>query len=115
MALEFGVGQSLSAHSDHYPFMLAGVPTGGIGSLNSSSRGRGYGHTMYDTMDKVEMRNMREAAALAARLAIRMASEEKWPAKRRSGQMVEDVLDSPEYREETDFSAKVRAYYQEHQ
>jgi len=113
MALEFGVGQSLSAHSDHYPFMLAGVPTGGIGSLNSSSGGRGYGHTMYDTVDKVEMRSMREAAALAARLAIRMASEEKWPAKRRSSQMVEDVLDNPEYREETDFSAKVRAYYQE--
>jgi Iap family predicted aminopeptidase len=115
MALEFGVGQSLSAHSDHYPFMLAGVPTGGIGSLNSGSGGRGYGHTMYDTVDKVEMRSMREAAALAARLAIRMASEEMWPAKRRSAQMVEDVLDNPEYREETDLSAKVRAYYQENQ
>ena len=114
MALEFGVGQSLSAHSDHYPFMVAGVPTGGIGSLNSSSSGRGYGHTMYDTVDKVEMRSMREAAALAARLAIRMASEEKWPAERRSAQMVEDVLDSPDYREETEFSTKVRAYYQEH-
>ena len=113
MALEFGVGQSLNAHSDHYPFMLAGVPTGGIGSLNSSSSGRGYGHTMYDTVDKVEVRSMREAAALAARLALRMASEEKWPVERRSAQGVEEVLDSPEYREETDFAAKVRAYYQE--
>ncbi len=86
MVLEFGVGQSLSAHSDHYPFMLAGVPTGGIGSLHSSSSGRGYGHTKYDTVDKVEMRSMREAAALAARLALRMASEENWPVSRRSHQ-----------------------------
>ncbi len=113
MALDFGVGQSLSAHSDHYPFMLAGVPTGGIGSLDSSSSGRGYGHTMYDTVDKVEMRSMREAAVLAARVALRMASEENWPVKRRSAQDVEDILDSPEYREYTEFSAKVRAYYQE--
>lgn len=113
MVLEFGVGQSLSAHSDHYPFMLAGVPTGGIGSLNSSTSGRGYGHTMYDTLDKVEMRSMREAAALAARLALRMAGEENWPAKRRSAEAVEEVLDSPDNREYTAFSAKVNAYYQE--
>ena len=113
MALEFGVGQSLSAHSDHYPFMLAGVPTGGIGSLKGGSSGRGFTHTMYDTLDKVEMRSMREAAALAARLALRMASEENWPANRLSAQMVEGVLDSRDYREESEFAAKVRAYYQE--
>ena len=115
MALEFGVGQSLSAHSDHYPFMLAGVPTGGIGSLDSSSSGRGYGHTKYDTVDKVEMRSMREAAVLAARLALRMASEEEWPVSRRSREDVEEILDSPDYREYTEFAAGVRAYYKEHQ
>ncbi len=113
MSLEFGVGQSLSAHSDHYPFMLAGVPTGGIGSLNGGSSGRGYGHTMYDTLDKVEMRGVREAAVLAARLALRMAIASEWPAARRSSTDVQAVLDSPEYREVTEFFAQVKAYYQE--
>jgi Zn-dependent M28 family amino/carboxypeptidase len=113
MALDFGVGQSLSAHSDHFPFMLAGVPTGGIGSLTKDSSGRGYGHTMYDTLDKVEMRSMREAATLAARLALRMASMEVWPTKRRSVEAVEDILDSPDFREESEFFARVRAYYHE--
>ncbi len=113
MALDFGVGQSLSAHSDHFPFMLAGVPTGGIGSLTKDSSGRGYGHTMYDTLDKVEMRSMREAATLAARLALRMASMDVWPTKRRSAEAVEDILDSPDFREESEFFARVRAYYHE--
>ena len=113
MALEFAVGQSVSAHSDHYPFMLAGVPTGGIGSLNGGSSGRGYGHTMYDTVDKVEMRSMREAAALASLLALRMASVDDWPVQRRSEQDVKEVLDSPEYREVTEFFAQVKAYYEE--
>ncbi|UCC51651.1 MAG: M28 family peptidase, partial [Anaerolineaceae bacterium] len=113
MALDFRVGQSISAHSDHYPFMLAGVPTGGIGSLNNDSGGRGYGHTMYDTLDKVQMRSMREAATLAARLALRMASIEDWPVERRSKEAVEKILDSPDYREEVELYARVRGYYRE--
>ena len=113
MALDFRVGQSVSAHSDHYPFMLAGAPTGGIGSLNNDSGGRGYGHTMYDTLDKVQMRSMREAATLAARLALRMASIEDWPVERRSREAVEKILDSPDYREEVELFARVRGYYRE--
>ena len=114
MVINFGVGQSINAHSDHYPFMLAGVPTGGIGSLRTSTGGRGYGHTMYDTVDKVEMRGMREAAALAARLALRMASGEQWPVKRRSQEEIRAILDSPDYREEAELSERVNSFYQEH-
>lgn len=113
MALSFGIGQSLSAHSDHYPFMVAGVPTGGIGSLQQNTGGRGYGHTMYDTVDKVERRGMREAAALAARLALRMASAQEWPVQRRSQSAVKAILDSPDYRAEQEFNAEVKAYYDE--
>lgn len=111
MVLAFDIGQSLNAHSDHYPFMVAGVPTGGIGSLKPNTSGRGYGHTMYDTVDKVERKGMREAAALAARLALRMASEKSWSAQRRSHSMVQDILDRPEYREERELAAQVRAFY----
>ena len=111
MALAFGVGQSVNAHSDHYPFLMAGVPTGGIGSIRAASGGRGYGHTRYDTLDKVEMRSLREAAALATRLAHRMASAEDWPAPRRSQEAVKALLDSPDYREEAALFASVDAFY----
>ncbi len=114
MVLDFGVGQSLSAHSDHYPFMLAGVPTGGIGSLKPGRSGRGYGHTKFDTVDKVSLKGMREAAALAARLAIRMAMMENWPVTRRSQEDVKAILDNPDYREEHELSERVKAFYQEH-
>ncbi len=113
MALNFGVGQSLNAHSDHFPFMVAGVPTGGIGSLKVGTGGRGYGHTMYDTVDKVEMRGMREAASLAARLALRMAAVEHWPVHRRSQQEVKAILDSPDYREEAALTERVKTFYRE--
>ncbi len=111
MALQFGVGQSLSAHSDHFPFMLAGVPTGGIGSLSPSRDGRGYGHTKYDTFDKVDLRGLREAAALSARLALRMASAAQWPAQRRDAASVQAILDTPDYREEQELFRQVSRYY----
>jgi aminopeptidase YwaD len=75
MALPFGVEQSINAHSDHFPFLMAGIPTGGMGSVGGPPpTGRGYGHTRYDTLDKADLTSLREAAVLAARLALRMAN-----------------------------------------
>jgi Zn-dependent M28 family amino/carboxypeptidase len=113
MALDFAIGQSLTAFSDHFPFFMAGVPTGGIQSAERSLAGRGYGHTQYDTVDKVRIGDLREAAALTARLALRMASAETWPVSRREPQAVLDLLDSPEYREETEYRQRLDAFYRE--
>ncbi len=110
MALDFQVGESVSAHSDHFPFMMAGVPTGGMEPVSRDLSGRGYGHTRYDTLDKLEIRTLREAAALAARLALRIASAEAWPASRRSEAEVADVLDKPQYQEERAIMAKIAAH-----
>ncbi len=112
MALKFAVGQTVSAHSDHYPFFMAGVPSGGIEEVRKSLTGRGYGHTMYDTLDKVRLTGLREAAALAARLALRIAAEDHWPAARRSEQTVLDLLDSPGYQVETAYKAELTAFYE---
>jgi len=111
MALDFAVGQSVHAHSDHFPFFMAGVPTGGIQSVEGMSGGRGYGHTAYDTVDKVDLRSLREAATLAARLALRIAGVETWSVSRRNEEAVQEVLDSPEQREEHEFRERVEAYY----
>lgn len=112
-ALPFAVGQSLSAHSDHYPFMIAGVPTGSIGSVRSKKDGRGYGHTRYDTLDKVELRGLREAADLAARVMLRVAAAEEWPVKRRDTAAVQKALERPDFQEEAKLFAQVAAFYQQ--
>lgn len=111
MALDFAVGQSVHAFSDHFPFFLAGVPTGGIQSAETSLEGRGYGHTRYDTVDKVDQKGLREASTLAARLALRLASVEPWPVVRRDEAAVLQLLDSPDYREEQEFRDRLDAFY----
>ena len=111
MAADFLVGQSLHAFSDHFPFFMEGVPTGGIESVRRSLEGRGYGHTRYDTVDKVSQTGLREAAALAARIALRVAGEENWPVEKRSLQAVTTLIDSPEYREERGLRRKVDELY----
>ena len=113
MALEFEVAQSVHAHSDHFPFFMAGVPTGGIESARPSLGGRGYGHTRYDTVDKVDQVGLREASALAARVALRVASEENWPVAMREEQDVKDVLDTPEYQEEKALWDQLDAFHAE--
>ncbi len=111
MALPFQVGQSVNAHSDHFPFLLAGVPTGGMEQVRRSLSGRGYGHTAFDTLDKVDLRGLREAATLAARLALRMANTDHWPATRRSREAVQALITAPPYDEEARFREAIDAHY----
>jgi len=102
----------VTAFSDHFPFFMTGVPTGGMQSAERSLAGRGYGHTQHDTVDKVDLTSLREASTLAARLALRMASEEPWPVTRRDEKTVLELLDSPEYREEKEFREQLDAFYE---
>ncbi len=111
MAHGFSVGQSVNAFSDHFPFFMAGVPTGGMESAEKTLTGRGYGHTYHDTVDKVDLRSLREASVLAARLALRIANEGNWPVQRRSEEDVIAMLDTPEYKEEKEYRERLEAYF----
>lgn len=111
MADTFAVGQSVSAFSDHFPFFIAGVPTGGMQNATRKSQGRGYGHTRYDTVDKVQIEDLRAAAVRAARWLVRIANEKTWPARRRSEEAVRELLDSPDYQEEEAFRKRRDAFY----
>lgn len=113
MALDFLVGKSISAHSDHFPFLLEGVPTGGLQPAERDLSGRGYGHTRYDTLDKAVLSSLRDASALAARFALRVASEKEWPVRRRSKETVAQLFDKPEYNEERAMMDKIAAYVAE--
>jgi Zn-dependent M28 family amino/carboxypeptidase len=113
MALPFGVKQSVSAFSDHYPFLLAGVPTGSIGNFEKGRSGRGYGHTRYDTLDKVDIRGLREAAVLAARLSLRIANMVEWPVSRRDAEAVKTAVDNPDNQETAAFFATLDEHYRQ--
>lgn len=97
---------------DHYPFLLKGVPTGGLESVPKPTGGRGYGHTRYDTLDKVTLRELQDAAAMSARLAMRFASEPNWPVEQRSQAAIAEIMSEPKYGEVKEIMDEVEAYHQ---
>jgi Zn-dependent M28 family amino/carboxypeptidase len=62
----------LVPHSDHWPFVQHGVP-GYMISAETEGRGRGWGHTHADTLDKLEARTLREQAVLLTELVVEVA------------------------------------------
>ena len=105
--LGFAVGQSFHAASDHFPFLVEGVCTGGIESVRKTRSGRGFGHTYHDTVDKVSLASLREAANLAARLAMRVAKETDWPVSTRDAEAVTKVMDKPGMKEILEYRARL--------
>ncbi len=83
-AVEIGypmtVSTGMSAASDHWPFLMQGIPAVNMGSEPSPARlivGRGWGHTTADMMDKVDPRNLQEGVMVIARLVLRLANQEE--------------------------------------
>ncbi|MFC7186102.1 M28 family metallopeptidase [Halorubrum yunnanense] len=68
------LGADLVPHSDHWPFVERGIP-GYMVSGETEGRGRGWGHTGADTLDKLESRNLREQAILLTELVVELADE----------------------------------------
>lgn len=85
-------GNKLSAFSDHFPFFEAGVPTAGMGDVEATFSGRGFGHTAFDTLDKLHLTHLRTAASAAARILLRIACAKTWPAKRRPQKAVDAII-----------------------
>ena len=67
-------------HSDHWPFVARGVPAILVSS-DDGDRGRGWGHTRADTLDKLERRTLREGAILLAALVDDLASADRVPRR----------------------------------
>jgi Zn-dependent M28 family amino/carboxypeptidase len=71
----------LNPHSDHWPYVQWGVPGYHV-RADTGDRGRGWGHTHADTLEKLEVRNLREQAILLTELVVDLASEETSVARR---------------------------------
>ncbi|RMF91245.1 MAG: M28 family peptidase [Nitrospinota bacterium] len=113
MVAEMPIGQQTSAFSDHFPFFLEGVPTGMMGDAETPREGRGFGHTAFDTVDKVLLSNLREAAANVCRVVLRIANHAAWPVKRRSPEQVRTLLESDANLEIMRLREAVEKLYQE--
>ena len=67
-------------HSDHWPFVARGIPALLVSS-DDGDRGRGWGHTRADTLDKLERRTLREGAILVTELVAELAAGDPIPRR----------------------------------
>ncbi len=94
MAVDLPVGQHVNSYSDHFPFFKEGIPTGNLGDPEGGPSGRGFGHTRYDTIDKIDLINLRAGSSVAARIALRVANADIFPATRRDKKAVQEVIEN---------------------
>ena len=69
------VDPTCGPHSDHWPFVVAGVPGTHVMS-ETGDEGRGWGHTHADTLDKLESRDLRESAILLTEYVVTVADSD---------------------------------------
>jgi len=81
-------------YSDHWPFLRRGVPTLQLHSRppDGGSRGRGWGHTRADTLDKVDARDVRSHAMLAALLVRALTRTD--PGRVEAAELREAMVDA---------------------
>lgn len=112
MKAEVPYFQRVSPYSDHWPFFLKGVPCGSGGDPEEirTSQGRGYGHTRYDTVDKVELEHLWQAAANYARFMFRAANADPWQAKRKTREEIDDFIKKQGYDQTVELSNRTKEY-----
>jgi Iap family predicted aminopeptidase len=80
----------LSPHSDHWSYVMWGVPGYHI-CADTGDIGRGWGHTHADTLDKLAKRDLREQAILLTELIVELAKNETTIAHRPAAQIAEQL------------------------
>jgi hypothetical protein len=75
--------------------------------------GRGFGHTKYDTVDKVDLRAMRECAGNAAVAAFKILNMDTWPYKQRTQAEIDDIVDKAGIHDTVRLELKLKEYLKE--
>jgi len=80
------VGDSVSMYSDMYHFAANGSPAAAYTSAEPVTGGapRGYGHTFWDTLDKLNPKALQTDAIVVARLILRIATMDEVPLKQKT-------------------------------
>jgi Zn-dependent M28 family amino/carboxypeptidase len=112
MRAELPTFQRVSPYSDHWPFFLKSVPcgSGGDPEMIRTSAGRGFGHSKFDTVDKVELEYLRLAAANYTRLLFRIANTEDWKPRRKSQSEIQEFIKKQGYDQTVQLADKAKEY-----
>jgi Zn-dependent M28 family amino/carboxypeptidase len=92
MGYPLALDNRVSTASDHFPYFLRGVPVASMFARRPPGLGRGFGHTMADTLDKVSEVELRESAMVAARLLLRLADHRHDIGRRRTPDEIRQLL-----------------------
>jgi Zn-dependent M28 family amino/carboxypeptidase len=84
------VDPRVGPHSDHWSYARWGVPACYCKS-ETGERGRGWGHTHADTLDKLDSRDLRESAILVTDLVVELAAADR-TIEHRSPEAVAETL-----------------------
>ncbi|MFW6448388.1 MAG: M28 family peptidase [Halobacteriota archaeon] len=84
------VSPELNPHSDHWPYVQWGVP--GIHVMSDTGEaGRGWGHTAADTIDKLDVRDLRAQAYLLTELVVDLTASDRPLPRREPGAIAEQL------------------------
>jgi hypothetical protein len=90
--LPLDLNNQVGTTSDHFPYFMRGVPVASMFARRPPGLGRGFGHTMADTLDKVSEVELRESAMVAARLLLRLADHQDAIGRKRTADEIKQIL-----------------------
>ncbi|MFB6299681.1 MAG: M28 family peptidase, partial [Halobacteriales archaeon] len=96
LGIPIEVNDDIRAHSDHWPFVQQGAP-GAQARSTSEGSGRGWGHTHGDTLDKLDIRDIRELAVGLADGALKLSTD-AYQIKHKDPQAIAEAIE-PEAKE----------------
>ncbi|WP_134671612.1 M28 family metallopeptidase [Halorussus marinus] len=76
LAVPIEVHDDIRPHSDHWPFVQEGI-AGSQARSTSEGSGRGWGHTHGDTLDKLDLRDLRDLAVGLAGGVCKLAEADR--------------------------------------
>lgn len=112
IGVDIPIWQKVSPYSDHWPFLLEGIPTATMSDPEEDKTrgGRCFGHTVHDTVDKVDLRTIRECIANSALAAVRIVNTDDWPVKHRSQNEIDKLVEEQGYKETGTLGEKLKNY-----
>lgn len=83
---QVSVGDSVSLYSDMFNFASVGIPASTYASSDPVTGGapRGYGHTFWDTLDKINPKGLQSDSIILARLLLRLTTIAELPMKHKT-------------------------------